>query len=185
MKTLKTLALATAVSAGLLGAGGAMAVVVDGDLATDQSIGKFDITLTTNTMIRVWGLDDVSEDVDSVSSLPTPLATDFCVYTNGTNNQFDLTVSTGKGFELYNDGNSGSLEYALEIGDAGATQKKANFNSETNITELFDAGASQPDPAQECSTGNMSMQVSFSQTGLNALPDGTYTDTVTITVQAK
>ena len=57
MKTLKTLALATAVSAGLLGSVGAMAAT-DGKLEANSQ-GQFDIKYIVPGKTAIWGLRDL------------------------------------------------------------------------------------------------------------------------------
>ena len=102
MKTLKTLALATAVSTGLLGSVGAMAAN-DGTLDT-TSQGDFDITFSKDDQARIWGLVDLNL-TDSNGSDGTALEHNFCVFSNksGTgSNQYDMQIDSANGFKLIN-----------------------------------------------------------------------------------
>ena len=89
MKTLKTLALATAVSASLLGSAGVMAAS-PGDLSNNSSTGDFIINLNLNTKIQITKLDDITLSYTNGAATG---GMDFCVYTNNTNNKYRIKAS--------------------------------------------------------------------------------------------
>ena len=186
MKTLKTLALATAVSAGLLGSVGALAAT-DGLLGTSSSNGNFDIFLIKEAGTKIWGLKDLDLNGDEgIASIPRATY-DFCVFANastGTAEAYKMTVksangnSAADGFRLIN--SAGALiDYNLTVTDGTTTI--SDPDTETTLT----AGAvpNQPNPnLLTCdNNANATLEVWFpaDQSGLSS---GIYTDNIEITV---
>ncbi|WP_419832915.1 hypothetical protein [Endozoicomonas atrinae] len=195
MKTLKTLALATAVSAGLLGSASVIANTVEfenGDLGTSSS-AKFDITLAINSVARIFGLNNVdlsSADNGGLNGDGEVESTDaICIYAN--TDTFSIGATSLGNFNLRKDGSGDSgASYILTLNSntngAGSTLGTWKTDSAADSTPIQTVAlASGDSPIGEtptCATGNFGLKVSAT-----FKPDavaGTYSDTVTMTVTA-
>lgn len=193
MKTLKTLALATAVSAGFLGSSGAIALT-QGTLGP-TSTGIFDITLIKGELARVWGLEDVELVNDNLDSDIDTYSANFCIFSNKglQSNDFDLTISSASAtpFNLVDiSGAPGAtnVPYTLKITDPKNTEVTAQNSDGASKTARLDAGSllTQPLPGQTC-TGqeNMSLEIALVDPETTNIQTGTYTDKITLLVEPK
>ena len=188
MKTFKTLALAAAISAGLLGAAGAMAEK-QGTLGS-TSDGDFDITLVHAAGVRIWGLQDFNFNTEAGTTLQQR-AINICVFTNSssstTDGQYDI-VATGSDPEL-SSGAGQTLPYTVEYSDSKdasdgydtliTTGTIANEVGELNAGNLF----TQPDPANgdvcNDTIANANIRVTVDP---STAAYGTYTGTVYLAI---
>ncbi|WP_299734822.1 hypothetical protein [uncultured Endozoicomonas sp.] len=183
MKTFKTLALATAVSAGLLGASGVMAAT-DGLLQPNSSQGEFDITLDLSTVIQISKLNDIPltyTNGDATGGM------DFCVYTNNTNSKYQITASGS-----YNDG-SAQTGFSLGKGDADIINYDLHFTDaisvDSNVPKLTSGTVSnnsgsgwQGSGTLDCGSSENASIFVKTTTDFNSF-DGSYSSTVTLLVE--
>lgn len=193
MKTFKTLALASSLSAAVFASAGAMAATDATELGS-ISEGKFDIKLSISDQARIWGLDDVNLTVaNNVNG--TPASMSFCVFSNHAgdgSNLYDLDVVSENGFKMVNVGTGDAVDataYKLTFTDAEDNEKPSISADDT--IEL-DAGSlsTQPDPLQECPDGienqtTVDIQFTGNAASVNTLTTGAYFDVVTLTVYPK
>ena len=176
----------------MMTANAATAIRYDGELGPD-SAAFFDITLTTAAQARVWGLEDIvlkRESDGSVNDV-TP-AENFCVFSNNVegSNKFTLTISSsnnadGKPFQLIDQtgANSTAVGYTISVNDGTTTlEGNSTAGSSGSVSKLLDAGllSAQPNPAVNCTGGQMSLTVGVPTTVPAAA--GSYSDTITMTV---
>ncbi len=121
MKKLRSLVLATAASAGLLGSVGTMAAT-DGKLDPLKSEGKFDINLNVPSNIGIWGLRDLPFTSSQGSSIQETI--NACVYSDTGRAQFQLST-TNEDFQL-KDGNQSD-----KVGAGYTVSVKDKSNNET------------------------------------------------------
>ncbi|WP_257282855.1 hypothetical protein [Endozoicomonas sp. SESOKO1] len=140
MKTLRTLALATAVSAGLLGSTGVYSAD-DGDLGS-TSTGNFDINLNIPGNVAIWGMRDLPFTDDGTKILEA------CVFSstdevqfqvNTTNNEFELKSGAIKGADFtvtITDGTDSTLwgSGGLASGDTSSNNFDVSAASEPSNT---------------------------------------------------
>ena len=184
MNKFKLLAMAAAVSAGLLGSAGVMAAQ-DSELVTDgPASGWFDIFLFNNAEAKIWGLEDYIFDATSGDSLTK----DVCVYTN--TEEFRMTVESDNGdFTLLDAADAKGADYKVTIGDIngsasevwGAGEYTSGFSPLTD----FIVGATMTNPNVDCggsgATRNVNVQIDLTRASPLADP-GAYSDRVTLTV---
>lgn len=190
MKTIMRKALAVAVLAGV--SGGVMAR--DGTLGGDQdgnpitgnpgaSRGDFLIQLTRNALTRIWGLDDFTFN----NVLTNSNVVEACVYSNSGSGNYSLQATSANSNNFALTGGTGpDISYIVTFDDGSAP-------SVTNGTVgNFSAGAiaGQPDPdASTCPSGSSNLSISValdsSITDINSVLEGTYSDTVTVTVSPR
>ncbi len=204
MKTLKTLALATAVSAGLLGSVGAMAATDAPNPTPTSSTGNFEIDLTILELARVWGLDDFPLTYNSSDNTIASVEKDFCIFSNKnfTSNEFTLTVSslngngngnTAKSFTLIDEAAStqgsdtASIPYKITIAenkDEGKSVSTASGKNDQEFTLNAGALSDQKNPwTDSCSVGTGNMTLKVEVTGNIIFPEGIYSDNVTLQVE--
>ncbi|MBO9494648.1 hypothetical protein J7438_11175 [Thalassotalea sp. G20_0] len=193
MKTLRTLALATVVSVGVLGSTSAVAVT-QGNLGS-TSTGIFDITLIKGELARVWGLKDVElVDANSDSNFDT-YTSSFCIFANKglQSNDFDLSITSASStpFSLKDiSGTQGATDiaYTVKITDSASTELVAENADGATKTGRLNAGSllSQPLPGGVC-TGNenMDLEIALVNSSFTSIQTGTYTDKITLLVQPK
>lgn len=184
MKKFKTLALAAAVSAGLLASAGVMAAQ-DSELVEDgPASGWFDIFLFNNAEAKIWGLEDYIFDDTSGDSIDK----DVCVYTN--TEEFRMTVESSNGdFTLLDAADGKGADYTVTIEDKGGTDPEVwgagEYTSGFSPLTDFLVGATTTDPDVDCGAANATknVNVKIDITRASPLADpGAYSDRVTLTV---
>ena len=189
MKKFKTLALAAAVSAGLLGAAGVMAAT-QGTLE-ETSNGDFTIFLNKGISVAVWGFKDLYF-ISNSTAIPSGSETvALCVTNSGApDSQVRFMVeSTSDNFTLKNDSVVGG-SYTVTIEDKGSSSTKALWGDGGLTTglfseEAFEAGIAEPlAGATLCNTTSDNHTVNMK---IDVTPDtnavaGVYSDIVTVTV---
>ena len=190
MKKLKSLALATAVSAALFGSVSAFALPTQGT-AGATSTGKFEVAYINGQYVRIWGLDNFIFDntADGASQ-----SRNICVFSNGTNssNEYQLTVTSGNGdagdadeyFKMSDGTTDVNYGFVFKDKDDNDVWTTATNNSAEQIQNI-DAGllADQPDPREDCSDGvntNAAITITVPTAPTQA---GFYTDTLTLLVE--
>ena len=183
MKKFKTLALATAVSAGLLGSAGVMAAPVQGELG-NYSEGKFDINLKIEPQVKISSLEDL--DLKYTGNSPAFGLAQFCVHSSDTGSKYKIKAST-----TYDDGVEKSDKFALGNGsksielevffaddiNADASSKKLDYDVFADDTSGWDGGI-----LENCGgVDNASLYVRTT-TGV-ASETTTFTGTMTLTVE--
>ncbi len=101
MKTLKTLALATAVSAGLLGSAGAIAANNPPSATPLKSSGDFEILFDNGTQLKLYGLKDVDITQSDATADPSGLngSTPVCVAANVA--KYNISMKTDNGDSIF------------------------------------------------------------------------------------
>ncbi|WP_419533598.1 hypothetical protein [Endozoicomonas sp.] len=192
MKTLKTLALATAVSAGLLGSGAIAAATpgVDGLLGA-TSEGSFDINLDIKGQIIIKGLESVD--------FSAPLGkgdliggTQHCVSTNSVGGKYAITASSdnadGNKFRLMSPDAADFVEYNVyysvgKLATSTIPGSKATLKSgETNDNGA--AGFVSNDSTLACNDDNATVFVEIPEANVKTATSqiGAWTDTLTLLV---
>ncbi len=190
MKKLKSLALATAVSAALFSSVGAFALPTQGTPGT-TSEGEFEVAYIEGQYVRIWGLDNFIFDNTSDGASQSR---NICVFSNGTNssNQYQLTVTSGNGdagdadeYFKMSDGST-DVNYDFVFKDNGNTDVWTTATNDSTATvSNIEAGllADQPDPREDCSDGvntNAAITITVPTAPTQA---GFYTDTLTLLVE--
>ena len=197
MKTFKTLALAAAVSAGLLGAAGAMAAE-DGQLG-QNSFGNFIINFQKGSIAKIWGFRDLDLN-DQTIDLGSAATDDICVFTNRAvnSNDFKLEIESNNAFQLAGSGESSNgtdipkIDYDIKVAaiEGKGTGELDNTNIPHGTQNSFDSGSNhlnagsildQPRPFNDCE-GSENFRISVWAADLTNIQSGTYSDTVTLTV---
>lgn len=190
MKTFKTLALAAAVSAGLLSSAGVMAAR-QGELGA-TSDGDFDILYVKGQQVRIWGLKDFVFDNSSAGGLTQ--SENICVFSNGNNssNQYKLTVTS-------DNGDAGDSDEYFKLSDGADVPTTVNYsfvfkdNSGTSVWDTtsknsaervieINAGplVDQPNPNEECVATNATIDITIPTAPTQT---GVYTDGITLLVE--
>lgn len=181
---MKKLLIATACSAAV--ASSALAAT-QGALGATSS-GDFVVTLTVAEQVRVSNIADISLDNGSGNiyvagggdlSGSTPL----CVYYNNGSN-VDLTIGStnGTGSFLLDDGSGNQVTYAINISTNGddATYEVSGF-AEGTVQAITNADSSANDDCATAGANTQRLEAVVTDTGTQlGVPNGTYTDTVTI-----
>ena len=191
MKKFKTLALAAAVSTGLLASSGVMAAFEDGELQINlPSEGWFDIFLYNNAQAKIWGLDDIEflGVINTSSAAEKTKNMDVCVWTN--TSDFRMTVASANNFTLQGGSENEGAKYTVTIADAisGVTPTKTAVwgdgnDSDDALTEFL-VGTSITDHEPDCGTGGAvrNVNVKIDLTSVTAVTPGAFSDRVTLTV---
>ncbi|MBO9482122.1 hypothetical protein [Salinisphaera sp. G21_0] len=191
MKTLRTLVLATAVSAGLLGSAGVIAATQG--TAGPTSKGTFDIKFEKGSVAKVWGFSDIPLNGTQISE--STAATDLiCVFTNKAvlSNDYQLEIASLNKFQLVGAGSDGStaIDYGIKVSGYGQGSGSLDNSSITPGTDLnvisttnLKAGAllTQPKPNLDCANENAQIAV-WVTSDISSLAGGSYSDTVTLVV---
>ena len=197
MKTFKTLALAAAVSAGLLGSTGVMAARQGGLGATSD--GDFEINFQKGSIARIWGFEDINL-TDQTIDEANAVTDNICVFTNKAvnSNDFKLEIESANAFQLAGSGESSdgtdipTIDYDIKVagisGEGTGELDNSNVNHGTEKTvnsgqSPLNAGPilDQPRPLSDCA-GNENFEISVWAANLANIQSGTYSDTVTLTV---
>ena len=185
MNKFKLLAMAAAVSAGLLGSAGVMAAQDSGLVTDGPASGWFDIFLFNNAEAKIWGLEDYIFDATSGNSL----SKDVCVYTN--TEEFRMTVESDNGdFTLLDAADAKGADYTVTIEDKESTPNNGiwgdgEYDSGFSPLTDFVVGATMTDPNVDCGGSNATrnVNVKIDLTRVSPLADpGAYSDRVTLTV---
>ncbi len=188
MKKFKTLALAAAVSAGLLSSTGVMAAR-QGELGA-TSDGDFEINYNVSPSVRIWGLEDMSFTGPLTSEVSDTF--DFCTYSNNTDEVLIEVESTNTDFALNTTAAAGGLiPYTVTIVDqnaAGTTDTWGDENLASGAQGFFrypaDSTAGVADGDNVCiGTGYDLNTLTVKIPAVSSsIGDGVYSDTVTLTV---
>lgn len=185
MKTFKTLALAAAVSAGVLGASEVMAAPVQGGLGT-ESVGKFDITFKKDAKAAIWGMRDLPFTKDETKTLNA------CVYSSTAGVQFQVSTATGN-FSLTDGSNTAPFDVTIKSTKTPAHTAKWGAgglgHEDISPVNFNVTGATEPTPddgspiTSVCTGDDQTIDIDVSLTGTASLVDGEYTETITLTVE--
>ncbi len=154
----------------------------DGDLGT-SSTGNLQVSVNLPEVYRIGGLSDVALSVNSKS-----VTQNFCVYTNNTTGLYRLTVAGANGangaLAMTHGNNSIPYEVAVHNVQGGANGGIHLFHSgdaENFINASHAVGAID---CNDASDKTATMVISVTESAL-AVPQGLYTDTLTLTVAAQ
>ena len=154
----------------------------DGTLGSTSS-GELNVSLVLTDIVIISGLSDFLNLTYSPGSAVTASDT-HCVYTNATSGTFEVNAYSD------NEGAGGIFRLV-----SGANTIAYNFNYDSNAMtsdftqSTFDdnggLGFVADTTDQDCTThgDNMSYDISIPEANIQAVPQATYTDTVTIMVQ--
>ncbi|MGO0305605.1 hypothetical protein ACTL6P_03180 [Endozoicomonas acroporae] len=188
MKTIKALALVAAVSGGVFGAVTAVAAT-DGELSATSSEGSFKITLFNATEIQVYGLEDLTLIANQVSGTENPdpnqkTTTPVCVYTNAANYNMTIESSNGTGtnnLTLGNDGGGNPILYSVALQKASDSSDIFKWGAGSNNNGTT-TGSLPKTTDPKVSSGTCVNQLAVALDGTPNNTEGTFEDTVTVTV---
>lgn len=184
MNKFKLLAMAAAISAGLLGSAGVMAAQDSELVENDVAKGWFDIFLFNNSEAKIWGLEDYIFDNASGDTITKPV----CVWTN--TDEFRMTVESSNGnFTLQDAGDAKGADYTVTIDDGEGTDPAVwgdgEYTSGFSPLTDFIVGTGITDPDADCgaagATRNVNVKIDLTRATPLADP-GAYSDRVTLTV---
>ncbi len=171
LKSLRTLALGAT----------AIAIIGNSAFAANQgalggtSSGDLTISMTTEDQIQISNLEDIAlADSGSGDFVGNSSA---CIYRNGTG-AYTLTAIGSGASNAYtlSDGSTNSLAYALTYDDGTGAQ---TMSAAAALTGRINADTA----SKSCASGNNgSIDVTVAAADLDAVPAGTYTGTLTLTV---
>ncbi|WP_257264493.1 hypothetical protein [Endozoicomonas sp. ONNA2] len=185
MKTLKTLALATAVSTGLLGAVGAMAATQGA--VGGSSTGDFDVSFIKPGEVAIWGMRDIPFTADGTKTLQA------CVYSSTTDVQFQLNTDTedfGLHLDPDNPDANPAITFTVDVKDKNSASELWGdgglAHGNTSIKTFGVIGAAKPaNPASDICTGtDQTIDIDVTVAGTSGAADGEYTNTVELVVSA-
>lgn len=183
MNKLKTLALATAVSAGLLGAGGVLAAV-NGTVG-ETSTGKFDIRLNKDAKVAIWGMRDLPFTKDDTKTLNA------CVYSTTGNVQFQLSTTADEFILRNGDPKVNDPAFTVSVTDDQKTTLwgAAGLSSGDTSTENFSVVGAIAEPtnsngiiSKACTGDDQTIDISVAVTGTSSAGEGAYSNEVTLVV---
>lgn len=152
------------------------------------STGNFDITYNVNAEVKLWGLKDINLSASNLSE-----TVQICTYNNNTTN-VNFTATSGSGdFTLRSPGNADQPEYSVKLtdktvnlgdiwglgginsGQQGGHKYSSNNNGGTAVVD-----------GDLCVAGSASntAELTITATTPAASADGTYTDNVTLLIEA-
>ncbi|MEM9620093.1 MAG: hypothetical protein AAF993_00495 [Pseudomonadota bacterium] len=147
---------------------------VDGTLGA-TSTGSFDISLTVNGAVKISNLSDMTLPPFSGSDVSNTQTA--CVYSNSTGGNYNVTATaTGASFDL--NGTGGSILYNVEYDDGSA----GGFVGLTHGNAAAMTNASATDDDCGGSGSNATVRVSVDAADAAAVPQGSYTSTLTLLV---
>ncbi len=171
-----------AVAANALAAEG---TATDGELGT-TSTGTVPVALTMPAVVKISGLTNFSFTYDSNVSGGLTGQQNFCVYTNNVSTEYGISITSntpsGSGFQLSDNGKTVaySVLYAPTMdattGFITMSPGKMENGTGANAT-LLNCG----DASKYVAT----LKVDIPEANLEAVPQGTYNDVLTLTVTAK
>ncbi|MFK0570748.1 hypothetical protein [Endozoicomonas sp.] len=162
----------------------------DGALGA-TSEGKVNITLTTNPLVKITGLDDINMVFDGTSTDILTSEVQFCVFTNKADPKYIMDVeSENQSFQLTAaNGNTDTVDYNVYV----ANSSVSNHNGANTIwgPEQGNEPASGLEGGNEedllvCGDGaeNTKMWVVTNELQAKTVQPDSYTDTLTLTVSA-
>lgn len=188
MNKFKILALAAAVSAGLLGSAGVMAAN-QGDLDT-TSKGDFYINYVKGENARIWGLENLAMDDTHLTGAEK--TQEICIYSNknNTSNAYELTLESANSFVLKDQSETpeSNIAYNIKVDGigigVGSLDSTDNNGTTDTYTDNLNAGAisSQPNPGLECSASARNAKISVWFGSAPNVATGYFTDLITMTV---
>ncbi len=190
----RSLLLITAVSA--MAFAGVAHAATDGSLSSASSVGTLDVNATIPDMVRVSGLDDLTFAV-TVADLTDPYTvrmdrtSDFCVYSNVTiDGNYDISVggaaaSASGGYPYALSDGTTELRHAVWVTDDPSNAFTGTYTWPGNTKNYQTTSGGQTRPSTtDCSVigDNASLKVGIKDADILAVPAGTYTGTLTVTV---
>lgn len=158
------------------------------------STGNFEVSLNVNPQVRVWGLEDLSFLSGGASQ-----SVEFCTFNNNTD-KLNITASSTNNFELRSNdpANSAKTTYTLTVADnvisggseidmwgIGGLASGQQGSSQFITTGLGDDPAALGIGTDVCGAGSTyNKSVLTVDVGAAPAADGTYSDTVTLLVEA-
>lgn len=156
---------------------GAAIAATDGTLGL-TSTGTVNITVSTGDQIQISGMVDIvgGHVVGSDFVGTTPV----CIYKNGADNTFRINADSnfaGGGFNLADGGGANPVAYTVNYFDGAGNTTAMVENTDVAVDNANDQ-------ATDCSSGNaaQTFTITAADAALQAVPAGTYTDTLTILV---
>lgn len=194
MKTLKTLVMATAVSAGLLGTSGAMAAN-QGKLSDLFSIGDFEIKYLVDSQVAIWGLRDLSFNKNNIrpeDGISAPQTIKACVASSSGAVQFQVETTEGS-FQLFN-GDKAGADFTVKITDREKTSAlwgKGGLEDMQLATDNFSVtGVDLPvtnnngDITDVCTSTSQSIDIEVQISNIQPNLEGEYSNIAVLTVTA-
>lgn len=159
----------------------------DGSLDGTQSQGSTDVTLDVTEVVQV-SFPNGDIPIAYSTTTTTPVTSEFCIYTNAGDSTVgvaiavanDNTAGTGQPAVLKSGANE--IEYAFDFQTQGGGSTIAAAIDEDGMSEV---AVNSADNTSATCAGGMSHQfvVTVPFANMAAAPVGSYSDTITVTVQ--
>ena len=154
--------------------------VVQGTL-NPTSTGSFDVTVTIPNEVRITGLADVDFGTyPATGNLDSNY--DLCIYSNMPGATYDITASgdgAGSAFTIAYLANT--IPYVVNWNDTTGTVGKSQLTATVSVPQT---GANQQ--TTDCSVGGDSanLEIEINGADISGKPNGTYTGTLTLLIEA-
>ena len=174
VNTMKYATLKVAAAVSLLASAGAMAAT-NPSTAGLSSTGDLNISVTKGELVRVSQLADMVFPPMPTMAADTTLTDDICVFSTTGGYNLTATSPNASATQLRMAAGGNFLNYSLALNDLTVTQGLPHGTPVTGFT-----GANTTDDL--CSGGTTAtLEATILSTDFNAVPQGAYTDTVTLT----
>jgi hypothetical protein len=170
-----------------LAASASAMAATDGSLDGTQSQGSTDVTLDVTEVVQV-SFPNGDIPIAYSTTTTTPVTEEFCIYTNAADGGVGVAISvlndnsagTNQPAVLKNGANE--IEYSFDFETQGGGSTIAASIDEDGMSEVATSTADTASPT--CASGNShQLVVTVPAANMAAAPVGTYSDTITVTVQ--
>lgn len=170
----------------LMASASAMAAT-DGSLDGTQSQGSTDVTLDVTEVVQV-SFPNGDIPIAYSTTTTTPVTEEFCIYTNAADGGVGVAIGVANDNTaganqpaVLSDG-SNEIEYSFDFQTQGGGTTLASNIDEDGMAEIATTTAN--NTSATCSGGNShQFVVTVPFANMAAAPVGTYSDTITVTVQ--
>ena len=170
----------------LMASASAMAAT-DGTLDATQSQGSTDVTLDVTEVVQV-SFPNGDIPIAYSTTTTTPVTEEFCIYTNAADGGVGVAIgvlndnSAGTGQPAVLSDGSNEIEYSFDFQTAGGGTTLAANIDEDGLAEIATTTANTT--SATCAGGNShQFVVTVPFANMAAAPVGSYSDTITVTVQ--
>ncbi len=159
----------------------------DGTLDATQSQGSTDVTLDVSEVVQVsFPNGDIAIPFSTTTT--TPVTEEFCIYTNASDGGVGVAInvlndnSAGAGQAAVLSDGTNEIEYSFDFQTQGGGATIASDIDEDGMAEVATSTANTS--SATCAGGNShQFVVTVPAANMAAAPTGSYSDTITVTVQ--
>ena len=169
----------------LMASASAMAAT-DGTLDGTQSQGSADVTLTVTEVVQV-SFPNGDIPIAYSTTTTTPVTEEFCIYTNAADGGVGVAIgvlndnSAGASQPAVLKSGANEIEYSFDFETQAGTSLASNID-EDGLAEIATTTANTT--SATCAGGNShQLVVTVPSANMAAAPVGSYSDTITVTVQ--